>query len=82
MLGVCYVGGAGVQHDMTEAIKWLHRAGMRYNNWRKRDQGSGSKSFTIAELRQGQSLTLASKDDPTVRHTLILKAEGFPAEPE
>ena len=24
MLGVCYVGGAGVQHDMTEAIKWLH----------------------------------------------------------
>jgi len=57
------------------------RAGMRYNNWRKRDQGGGSKTFTIGELRQGQSLTLASKDDPTVRHTLILKAEGFPPEP-
>ena len=55
---------------------------MRYNSWRKRIQGSGSKTFTIAELRQGQSLTLTSKDDSNVSHTLTLTAVGFPAEPE
>jgi hypothetical protein len=54
---------------------------MRYNNWRKRDQGSGSKSFTIEELRQGTSLTLTSDDDTSVTHTLMLRADGFPQKP-
>ena len=55
---------------------------MRYSNWRGRDQGSGSKSFTIEELRQGASLTLTSEDDTSVVHTLTLTATGFPAESE
>jgi hypothetical protein len=55
---------------------------MLYNNVRKRDQGSGRKSFTIKDLLRSPSLTLTSTDDPKVSHTLTLTATGFPAEPE
>ena len=57
------------------------RAEMLYNNWRSRDQGSGSTRFTIGDLRQSRRLTLTSKDDQNVRHTLTLRATGFPPEP-
>jgi len=54
---------------------------MLYSNWRIRDQGSGTQAFTIEELKHGVTLTLTSKDDIAVMHTLRLRATGFPSEP-
>jgi len=48
-----------------------------------RDQGKGNHSFNIGDFRnnQIQSFTLQSESDPNVRHTLTLRAAGFPQEP-
>jgi hypothetical protein len=54
---------------------------MLYSNWRIRDQGSGTQTFTIEELKHGVTLALTSKDDIAVMHTLRLRATGFPPEP-
>ena len=70
-----------IKGKLTKTFNVKIKVEMRYNNWRKRDQGSGSKSFTIEELRQGASLTLTSDDDSSVIHTLTLKADGFPKKP-
>ena len=69
-----------IKGKLTDAFKF--HATIQHKSSRFRDQGSGTKIFTIRELRQGVNLTLTSKNDMTVRHKLILKADGFPVEPE
>lgn len=53
-----------------------------FKPFRSENQGAGEKRFTINELRSPVHIPLKSTDEPEVKHSLILKAEGFPKEPE
>jgi len=49
----------------------------------EKDQGRGGKRLSVRDFLGGRSynITLTSNDDPNVKHTLTLKATGFPQEP-